>query len=135
MKSLQFGLKGMKYKVGARKTVVALSILHQENRKDELRDSKKLSRPHTTQSQGCKRVNSFERLCVEKEPQGTLLVHPSLPRDVSTQGQPSRHSEATVAMVNIGPAGGRPCHYPCGAGSGGMQNVRVMESWRFPPTS
>lgn len=48
------------------------SILHQGNRKDAFRASQEMIRSYPLQPQGCKRRNSFERLCFEKTTPGHL---------------------------------------------------------------
>lgn len=54
-------------------------------------------RSHPAKPQEGKRLNSFERLFKKKAPKFPL--HSESPREVSPWVEPSRHSEATAAMV------------------------------------
>lgn len=56
-------------------------------------------------------------------------------REIFPQVQLSRHSEASVALIQGGQAaawaGSRPWHYPHGTGFSGMKNARVIYLWRL----
>lgn len=55
-----------------------------------------------------------------------------IPRLFIPEVNPSRHSETTVATVNIGPAVGRSWNDSCGTRSEGMGNIKIMKSLKFP---
>jgi hypothetical protein len=74
LRNLQFGWKSH-HKVGAKEVMVSEEIstikkkpstFYQDNRKDALRASQELAKPHRLQAQGYERTNAFERLSFEK---------------------------------------------------------------------
>jgi hypothetical protein len=73
LKNVQFGQKRSVFKAGDERgmlvkdiRVTKKKITYQDNRKDTLRASQELARPHPWQVKGYERVNSLERLSLEK---------------------------------------------------------------------
>jgi hypothetical protein len=84
LKNMQFGQKRSKWKVvnqlgvGVKKLSVIKrkpSTLNWSNRKDALRASQELTRPHPWQAPGYKIIKSFERLSLEKTEHLGHTVH------------------------------------------------------------
>jgi hypothetical protein len=108
--------------------------LHQDNRKDTLRASQELARPQPLQAKGYEWTPFSQKRVCPGHPACTGRPKKLFPQDSFHYTQLCRSSETSgSSFPRFSSSCGRSWHHSYDDGFAGMQNVRVLGSWKFPP--